>query len=827
MVDDVEIKNVGGKYGVASEATLSLLVDALTRGGAGGSGGSRAARAEALARESNARAIKKEAGERSLLGKVSGATIEPLGRLAKEFIAGGNRMGDFTQAVFGAQSSITSIVRSLDSTIDTFRELTSVGAGFNNSMYDFIKTSALTGMSLSDFSQFIIKNSTSMIGLGGTVTEGAKRFGDISKNLRTNFGPQLTRVGMTMTEMNDVLLEYTEFSIGRMGKETRSNRQLAAGAATYSLELDKLAKLTGISRKQLAADQQKQLADQRVRVAMTQMSEQQQINMSNGLTYADTYSRSLGDSLRDMIDNVPDTDDTKGLMVMSETFRTQAANIKNMTAEEMANFTAAVGNEIDAFSASHPIDQLRNSSLFSNTIGIGAELRKVTDLTAEQRKKMLEEQAAYDRLTASFLNFETALNNLKTFILNEIIASPAFKELEKLGVQIADSFSKLFGSEATPGSAANASSSFKKLTDVLIGPDGLITKGIKGLQTELTTFTDYIKNGGSPMEYFKQKVGDLGTAMYTWMRDLFYGTQTTKQVPSGTVTVGQAGLFDRMASAFESFWDSDMMTSLKDTIAGYFKDLIRTMQDTFVNSPFVATFLGIERGEVTTRQAEEALAARQAGKPVSKIDSENALTEILGKGWFNTSNIGLLGGSQDKVDPAIIEDILKQVNPDDYWTTGGAIQDALQKLGDKYAAGTASEEEQILFEKAAAAFVKAEEQMSTEPPAATYGPGFADGTNGFENFGTVTGTSLHGVEAVVPRNTAAGNMLASTFKNDWNNPAPASSSSGGGQETLVKMVGQLNNTMVMLLNEMKTNNALEKRTLNSVRSLSGDLNRGI
>jgi hypothetical protein len=43
--------------------------------------------------------------------------------------------------------------------------------------------------------------------LGGSVSEGTARFGQISKELRRNFGSELTRVGFTLADMNEVLLD--------------------------------------------------------------------------------------------------------------------------------------------------------------------------------------------------------------------------------------------------------------------------------------------------------------------------------------------------------------------------------------------------------------------------------------------------------------------------------------------------------------------------------------------------------------------------------------------------------------------------------------------
>jgi hypothetical protein len=45
---------------------------------------------------------------------------------------------------------------------------------------------------------------------------------------------------------------------------------------------------------------------------------------------------------------------------------------------------------------------------------------------------------------------------------------------------------------------------------------------------------------------------------------------------------------------------------------------------------------------------------------------------------------------------------------------------------------------------------------------------FAEGTRGFQDFGSGTPSVLHGLEAVIPRNTEAGSFLAGNFDNNWN-----------------------------------------------------------
>lgn len=55
----------------------------------------------------------------------------------------------------------------------------------------------------------------------------------------------------------------------------------------------------------------------------------------------------------------------------------------------------------------------------------------------------------------------------------------------------------------------------------------------------------------------------------------------------------------------------------------------------------------------------------------------------------------------------------------------------------------------------------------TNPVDEFSGLGFSDGTRGFMDFGSGTRATLHGLEAVVPRNTEAGQFLSSNFDDNW------------------------------------------------------------
>jgi len=816
MVDEVEIKNVGGRTGVASEATLAALVASLS---SGNNARERVARLESAARERNTRGLNDEAKQRGILSKTIGGTISAVKGLATEFISGGNRMGDFANAMFGAQSSITGLVRAVDGLIDNYRELTSVGASFNNSMYDFIKSSAETGMSLGEYGNFILENSQRLRMLGGTVSEGTKRFGEISKTLRQNFGSQLTRVGMTMEDMNNILMEYTDYSISRMGKETRSNAQLAKGAAEYALELDKISKLTGLSRKQLAEEMAQQQADQRVRVAMNSMSVEQQDNFNRALAIAGNAAPELKDALVDMADGIPSTELAKTLWSTNDTFRNMAGDIENMSTEDFAKFMRSLGNGIDDFSLNLGKGGMEalsaSNAVYGSIFGIGASLRRFTDMTDEDIAAMEKESASYDRLSGALLNFETALNNLKTFILEKIVNSEAFKQLEALGSELVTLFTDLFGGT---GAGTAAKEGFNTLTDSLIGPDGLITGGIQVLRDEIKEFSDYLKNGGDPVEYLKEGLYNITSAVYEWFKDLFLGKEVMVGREDDRHLERQGGIFSKMVDAFGEFWDGPYGQAMADKIVEYFSDLINRINDNITGGG-ANTVNSIKTGSTITGNALSAGA--------------NAVTSTLGMGeWF--------GASIDK------EDFLSQAERGSYnpmrmideYEISGYLEDVYDEIA---STGVSSDDAKKQLSDAVKSYINTNytgQELETMTDFFNSNiktkidelPAYMNGTSGFENFGSESMAALHGVEAVVPRNTQAGEFLSKYFTNDWNmkpQGQPALQPNQQNQETLVKHVNQLNNTMMLVLSELRKGNELEKKTLSSVKGLSGDLYRGL
>ena len=265
----------------ASEATLQKLLEAFNKmngtgaGGSGSAGGGSGSGTVGGATNNTTTAMNK-AG--TAVGKfasaIANATVSVLGfagnllggmakgvlNLAEELLTGGDKLSDFTKhlatlpsflGTFG--SVIHTLTSMLDGMFETYKNVREVGGTFGNSMIELTRVAAESGMTLTRFGSLVASNAQTVALLGTTVTDGAKRFGQLSKGLRESaVGQRLLEMGFTVDGLNETLLDYTNIS-ARMGRlEQMSNRELTESAGKFAMELDLAAAASGVSRKELS-----------------------------------------------------------------------------------------------------------------------------------------------------------------------------------------------------------------------------------------------------------------------------------------------------------------------------------------------------------------------------------------------------------------------------------------------------------------------------------------------------------------------------------------------------------------------------------------------
>lgn len=163
--------------------------------------------------------------------------------------------------VGGALSgAIGFMVGYIEETYDSFRTLTGSGYQAGATLGDLQKAASITGLSLSEFKDFVVKNSQALSNFGNGVASGVDRFNTVFQPLLApagKYNTELKRLGYSTAEMQGVIGSFVELTTTTGEAQRLSNDQLTQAAIDTLRDVDTVARLTGKTREQIA----KQLAD--------------------------------------------------------------------------------------------------------------------------------------------------------------------------------------------------------------------------------------------------------------------------------------------------------------------------------------------------------------------------------------------------------------------------------------------------------------------------------------------------------------------------------------------------------------------------------------
>ena len=366
-------------------------------------------------------------GAFNLLTSAIGATIGSVVGLGTELIAGGNRLTDFAQYL--PIPGLTMLTGLLDNQIDQFRELSSVGASFGNNMFEITRIAGEAAIPQRDFAELLTTQSDALRLFGNSVNSGARNFASMSKEMRQGgIGSRLMAMGFTTQELNENLISYNEMMLVSGRRRYMTDQELVEGAQAYSMELDKISKLTGKSRKQLEEEMKQKNLDIRRQMAIAKYGEEYALRLQQAAAVSPQFEAAL----LDMADGVANDPLTRQLMAQSETFRTQVGRINTMTAEEFNNFTNTVGQEGMAFAnrmgEAGVQASVANGTAVGEFLGVVGQLQRtrqtVDGLTAD-------EQRARDALTEKLGNFAEIVNDIRGQVQVALLDSGIFQDIKE------------------------------------------------------------------------------------------------------------------------------------------------------------------------------------------------------------------------------------------------------------------------------------------------------------------------------------------------------------------------------------------------------------
>ena len=175
---------------------------------------------------------------------------------------------------FGLAGDIVqSLAGSLDYNMSVFRELSQVGASFGKSLIGMREAAHAAFLPLGEFAGLVADNAMSLSALFGTTEQGIKNIGAFSLAIRDKaMAEGLFNLGVTTEELNDYMGTYLERQRFADQRESLTAAQVAERTTKYTKQLDLLAKVTGMQRKQIddaVKDGQKDALLQRALTGLT------------------------------------------------------------------------------------------------------------------------------------------------------------------------------------------------------------------------------------------------------------------------------------------------------------------------------------------------------------------------------------------------------------------------------------------------------------------------------------------------------------------------------------------------------------------------------
>ena len=494
----------------ATETTLLKMLAAIQKSGGGGGGAAQSSEKELVKMAKATGKTTKELEDfdeqieetSSALARGFGQVTAMLAGLGHEFLGGATSISDFTSHITGALSAIPIVgplvggalqllIGVVDANVQTFRELSQVGIDFGDSLFGAKLAATQAGLSLETFQSVIQSNAQSLALFGGSASEGAKRFAQISGQIQKNMGPTFSRLGLTMEETAEYTADYLELQTSLGRSQRMSNRELTAGVSSTVMEIDKLARVTGKRRDQIMAEMKDNMADKRLKLIFNTMDEAAQKNLNGVMTMMGDASPGLKNAIAEMVATGGVPLDAMGqdlirlnpnLAAMSEGLRDGTVTQDQFMAE-IRKTAEAADNMTDAQKQQYSTLQAMGSEVGSAVVEIIGMKNAGKGLTEVQKQQKEAEKSRAKGLA----DFERILQDAKNKIYDALIKSGVFKVVEDtLG-----SFTTWLGSpegiEKIKSFATTLSDKFKELVDAFKNGNlmatigGYLADGLSGL----------------------------------------------------------------------------------------------------------------------------------------------------------------------------------------------------------------------------------------------------------------------------------------------------------------------------------------------------------
>jgi len=137
-----------------------------------------------------------------------------------------------------------------EAAFESFRRISELGGIGADGIEGLSKSFTTAGMTLKQYEQMVAQNANALAGLTGSAANGADTIAKAMNTMRGGLDQQLRRLGYSTEEIGDTMIFYADLQRQMGQRQQMDQAQLTLGTQQYGKELDELAKLTGLSRKQ-------------------------------------------------------------------------------------------------------------------------------------------------------------------------------------------------------------------------------------------------------------------------------------------------------------------------------------------------------------------------------------------------------------------------------------------------------------------------------------------------------------------------------------------------------------------------------------------------
>jgi len=221
--------------------------------------------------EVGAKAVTTFAESISNAGKLIGAALMFIPGLGIAARVAGAALALFSEGVKKSAELNEMGARQNDKVFKSFNELSKSGlvaAGGMSEVFSNLQTMRMTTAELEKFNSLLVSNSKDIKMFGATTADGASQFAKVSGKVYDDFNQSLGMLGVTAEEQREHTLRYMaqQTRLGMM--QGKSVSDLAKGSKDYIEELDRLAMITGASRKEQEEARDAMLKIEQLRAAM-------------------------------------------------------------------------------------------------------------------------------------------------------------------------------------------------------------------------------------------------------------------------------------------------------------------------------------------------------------------------------------------------------------------------------------------------------------------------------------------------------------------------------------------------------------------------------